>query len=145
MDGSTYYLAIACTPRSSGKKRRNKTKQNQKVHIVWNSKRVNVLNREINNLLMHCQKFKWHIWIRLRIFLLLNDTDSAYSFPQIVRGSYSEGSFLSSRDRGISLPQQNVNKNACLLQLSSLLQEVKKPIKSRSCVKCLLKAKCISL
>lgn len=83
---------------------------------------------------MHCQKFITNDTFK-------NETDSAYSFPQIVRGSYSEGSFLCSRDRRISLPQQNVNKNACLLQLSSLLQEVKKPIKSRSCVKCLLKGK----
>ena len=93
---------------------------------------------------MHCQKqFITNDTFRFvcGFFLLLNETDhdSPYSFPQIVRGS--EGSFLSSRDRGISLPQQNVNKNACLLQLSSLLQEVKKPINSRSCVKCLLKAK----
>ena len=91
---------------------------------------------------MHCQKqFITNDTFRFvcGFFLLLNETDSPYSFPQIVRGN--EGSFLSSRDRGISLPQQNVNKNACLLQLSSLLQEVKKPINSRSCVKCLLKAK----
>ena len=91
---------------------------------------------------MHCQKqFITNDTFRFvcGFFLLLNETDSPYSFPQIVRGS--EGSFLSSRDRGISLPQQNVNKNACLLQLSSLLQEVKKPIKSRPCLKCLLKGK----